>query len=145
MSRRWHIKSDGVDTKTNGVDLIDCSIAWDSDTHQYLFMGPEPNGLPLAAVDDTGVFPFPFPKFKSKLSGTDPNDWYITVDYVDGGLKSEQAGGRWSNTGPLPPPDDGGTNPGDSDTWTTQAGVGPPHPEDNKKDKKKAAGSASSK
>jgi hypothetical protein len=144
MSRRWHIKAGDVSGGDNKTDLIDCSIALDTDTHQYLFMGPEANGLPLAAVDVTDVFPFQFPKFKSKLSGTDHNDWYITVDYVDGGLKSEQAGGRWSNAGPPGPPDDGGTNPGDSDTWTTQAGVGP-HPEDYKKDKEKAAASAASK
>jgi hypothetical protein len=144
MSRRWHIRAGDVHGGHNRTDLIDCSIAWDSDTDQYLFMGPEQNALPLAAVNITGNFPFWFPKFTSKLSGTDPHDWYIRVDYVDGGPKSEQAGGLWSNAGPPHPGEDGGTNPGDTDTWTTQAGVGP-RPEDEKKDKQKAAGSASSK
>src|SRR5262249_15391013 len=144
MSRRWHIKADGVTGSSNKTDLIGCSLAKDSHTHQYLFMGPEANGLPLAAVDDTVEPPFLFPKFTAALNGPDPLDWYIRVDQADDGPNGK-AQGIWSNT-PLqvgPGGGDPSESGGDTDTWTTQAGVGP-DPEDNKKDKKKAAGSASS-
>lgn len=145
MSRRWHIKAGDVKGGSNKTDLIGCSLAKDTHTNQYLFMGPEQNGLPLAAVDITVdlKFPFLFRKFTSPLNGSDPLDWYIQVNYVDG--PNGEAGGYWSNTPFQAPPGDGRPlQPGDPDTWTTQAGVGP-LPEENKEDKKKAAGSASSK
>ena len=147
MSTRWHIKAGDVHGTHNKTHLIGCSLARDSHTDQYLFMGPDPNGLPLAAVDITVdlQFPFVFRKFTSPLNGSDSLDWYIQVNYVDG--PNGEAGGYWSNSPFQAPPGDGRPpQPGDPDTWTTQAGVGPPpEPEENKEDKKKAAGSASSK
>jgi hypothetical protein len=148
MSRRWHIKADGVHGGSNKTMLIDCSIARDTHTDQYLFMGPEANGLPLAAVSIPVQFPFWFPTFKSELSGTAPLDWYIRVDYVDGGPDLNQAHGRWRNTPPKPGDDDesGPAPPTDTDTWTSQAGVGGHMDDDQKKYKDKSAvASASSK
>jgi hypothetical protein len=146
MSRKWKIGSEGVHGGPNKEHLINCTIAHDSHTDEYLFLGPAEGELPLASVRMPVVFPFWFPKFRAALNGKDPQDWYIKVDTVEFGRDFDRAHGRWRNTPPTqtgddevdPPP------PTDSDTWTSQAGVGGGHPEDKKKDKK-AAASASSK
>jgi hypothetical protein len=146
MSRKWKIGPEGVHGGPNKEQLIGCTIARDSHTHEYLFLGPSEGELPLASVRMPVVFPFWFPKFKAELNGTARHDWYIRVDYVDGGIDFDRAHGRWRNTPPRESDDDEGNSaPTDTDTWTTSAGVGA-EPEGGKKDKnKKTAASASAK
>ena len=134
MSRRWHIKAGDVHGGSNKKLLIGCSLARDSHTREYFFMGPKEDGLPLASIKMPVHFPFWFPKFTSELSGTVPLDWYIRVDWVDGGPDLDKAHGGWRN---IPPPDSGEGDT-DTDTWTTQAGVGVDS-EGDKKDQKAAA------
>lgn len=142
MSRKWKIGPGGVHGGPNSIHLIDCTIARDTHTEEYYFLGPVEGDLPLAAVKMPVAFPFWFPKFRAPLNGKNDHDWYIRVDYVDGGRDFNQAHGHWSNS-PPPPHDD--SEIVDTDTWTTSAGVGA-EPEGDKKDKnKKVAASASAK
>lgn len=140
--RTWRIPPTGVHGGPNKTQLIDCSLIRNKLTGDYMFVGPLPDGSPLTSVKSPIAFPFWFPKFTSSLNGKVRRNWYIRVDYVDGGPDHNQAHGQWRNTAPPPHDDDDIT---DTDTWTTQAGVGA-EPEGDKKNKnKKAAASASAK
>jgi len=143
-NRRWIIGPHGVRGGSDKLQLVNCSIVRDTLTGEYLFYGPLSNLGPEARKIPC-KFPFRFPMFTSPLNGTTPQDWYIQVHYVDGGPEFEQAHGHWSNTPPKPGDEEGDPlPPTDTDTWTSQAGVGGGHPEDKKKDKQVAA-SASAK
>ena len=143
QNRRWIIGPEGVHGGSNRAQLINCSIVREALTGDYLFYGPLSNLQPEATVKSPVELPFWFPKFRAALNGTVRRDWFIKVDYVDGGVEFDRAHGRWRNSQP-PPHEDGDPTPTDTDTWTTQAGVGGGHTMDEKKDKK-AAATASSK
>ena len=140
--RTWRIPPTGVHGGPNKTQLIDCSLIRNKLSGDYMFIGPLPEGSPLTSVKGPITFPFWFPKFTSSLNGKVRRDWYIRVDYVDGGPDFDEAHGRWSNN--PPPPHDDDYQITDTDTWTTQAGVGA-EPEGHKKDKNKKAASASTK
>jgi len=141
--RTWGIPATGVHGGSNKTQLVDCCLVQNKLTGDYMFKGPFAEGLPLTSVKSPVAFPFWFPMFISPLNGKVYRNWYIRVDYVDGGPDFNQAHGRWSNS--PPPPHDADDQLTDTDTWTTSAGVGA-EPEGDKKEKnKKAVASASAK
>jgi hypothetical protein len=145
--RQWIIEPGDVHGGPAKTQLFNCSLVRDELTGEYMFFGPTPERGPEARHSSPVAFPFTFPTFTAALNGTQSRDWYITVDHVHGEHDGGFAQGHWSNSPPTGDEhSDGNTNPGDADTWTTQAGVGPgagDDPEKHKEKDKRAAASAS--
>jgi hypothetical protein len=116
MARHWTIHSSGVKGGGTKSELIHCRLTTNDDQSVYNFETPDGKIVVSTPGGLTPLLPFNFPKFNSKLAGSDDLEWYITVNTLDYKGRNE-AQGYWSHTHFV--------NPGDEppDTWVAQAGT----------------------
>jgi hypothetical protein len=115
----WTILPAGVQSGTNGADLIGCQVKVNGNTYQLT----KANGDLLSTIPAAPgppptlpTLPANFPKFEAKLGGPTKLDWYITLSSA---VSLVAASGTWSNAGFLVQ-----ISGEPADSWTAQASSG---------------------